>query len=208
MSPTDLSILTALTAKVPFLTLEQGARTWWDASPSGQDQAKGVLRNLVGKRFLWTGLIEAHPEIPIEAPLFAWHPGGEEPAYARIARTARRRFPARDSTVRVFLATSAAAKVFGGTAGKLKPASTTHDLHLGAVYLRLLRTDPTRADRWVSEATLAPDRADQFLPDAALVAEDGSLELVIEMVGSSYPAERLRRIHLDCEGREVPYELW
>lgn len=207
VSPTEVSILTALTAKVPFLTQEQAARTWWDGTPAGNAEAERGLQSLVRSRFLWSAAIEAHPELMLERPLFEWASGDSVPDCVALAQIARRRFAARDTTHVVFLATTGAAKVFGGTPGKLKAPSTTHDLHLAGVYLRLLRNAPEEAERWVSEATLAPDRTDQILPDAALLKPDGRLERVIEFVGSSYPPERLRNVHLDCEAREVPYEL-
>lgn len=208
MTPTEVEILTALTCKVPFFTFDQAARTWWDSSAAGYAEAETVLRGLGRKRFVSSTHVEAHPEIGLDAPLVSWRPGDVAPVFTAVTQAARRRFSERDAATRVFVATPAAARAFGGSPPKLRAASTTHDAHLAAVYLRLLRHEPTRAARWVSEATLAPERTDQVLPDAALLREDGSLELVIEFVGSSYPAERLRNIHLDCEAREVPYELW
>lgn len=200
--------MTALTAKVPFFTVVQAARTWWEDSKSGREAAAEILTALTRERFLWSAAIEAHPEVSIGGPLGTWDLGEAEPDFVRIAQAARRRFSKPDMHHTVFLATRAAAKVFGGTPGKLKAPSTTHDLHLAGVYLGLLRRDPDKADRWVSEAALAAERTDQILPDAAILTHNGSLERVIEFVGSSYPPERLRNIHLDCEAREVPYELW
>src|SRR5690606_32792154 len=98
--------------------------------------------SLAKKSFVWSTLVEAHPEVPLEQPLYAWEPGGDAPPYATLTQVARRRFAGDDVTLRVYLATGAAAKVFGGHPGKLKPASTTHDLHLAAVYLRRLRREP------------------------------------------------------------------
>lgn len=208
VSPIEVAILTTVTAKVPFITRPQAARTWWDLAPAGETEAERALQRLVRQKFLWSAPIEAHPEVILEHPLLAWNLGDSAPDCAGLTRIARRRFAARDTTHVVFLATAGAAKIFGGAAGKLKAASTTHDLHLAGVYLQLLRERPSEADRWVSEATLAPERTDQVLPDAALLRPDGKLERVVEFVGSSYPPERLRNIHLDCEAREVPYELW
>lgn len=208
MSPHETSILTTLTLKVPFLTAAQAARTWWSDSGAGQGAAAKSLRHLVRGGFLWSGTIEAHPEVSLKQPLFAWQLGEDPPGYSTITAAARRRFPSAHVRHEVYLATAVAAKVFGGTPAKLKAVTTTHDLHLAAVYLDLLRKDPERAERWVSEATLAPQRQDQVLPDAALIGPDGRLETVVEFVGTSYTAERLKNIHLDCEAREVPYEFW
>lgn len=208
MSPEEVSILTTLTAKVPFITRAQAARTWWHDDPDRERESERALQSLIRGRFLWSAPIEAHPEVELERALFEWSPGESAPDCVALAQVARRRFARPDTTHVAFLATTGAAKIFGGTAGRLKAASTTHDLHLAGVYLRLLRNRPAEAERWISEATLAPDRTDQVLPDAALLRPDGRLERVVEFVGSSYPPERLRNIHLDCQAREVPYELW
>jgi hypothetical protein len=82
-----------------------------------------------------------------------------------------------------------------------------HDLHVAAIYLRLLRDRPEEAANWVSESVLAPLRRGQKLPDAEIHDAHGRPIKVIEF-GGSYSPERLQKVHADCERRQLPYELW
>ena len=111
--------------------------------------------------------------------------------------------------VTVYLATRRAAAIFGGRAdGKIKnPSQVTHDIHLGALYLKFVREAPTLAAGWIGEDILAPTREHQKLPDAILHDGEGRPRLVIEF-GGSYPTERVRDFHEDCAARGLPYELW
>ena len=89
----------------------------------------------------------------------------------------------------------------------LAPSQATHDIHLGALYLKLMKDAPTIAAGWIGEEILAPTREHQKLPDAILHDREGRPRLVIEF-GGAYPADRLQAFHEDCAERALPYELW
>ena len=102
-------------------------------------------------------------------------------------------------------------KHFGGSrsaGGRLKrPHQVTHDLHVAALYLRLLQADPRAANAWTLDLHLTTERKNQKLPDAVLKNPDGSDGRVIEF-GGAYPARRVQAFHEDCLRRSLPYELW
>ena len=109
----------------------------------------------------------------------------------------------------VYLATRRAASIFGGKAdGRIKNLSqVTHDIHLGALYLKFRREAPSLAAGWVGEEIFAPSREHQKLPDAILYDGQGQPRMVIEF-GGAYPTERVKAFHEDCAARGLPYELW
>ena len=151
----------------------------------------------------------ARPLLPLLEPAFRWKPGKDAPLFGELSWTLQKRWtePAREVTV--YLATRRAAAIFGGRAdGKIKnPSQVTHDIHLRALYLKLVREAPTLAAGWIGEDILAPTREHQKLPDAILHDGEGRPRLVIEF-GGSYPTERVRDFHEDCAARGLPYELW
>jgi hypothetical protein len=108
----------------------------------------------------------------------------------------------------VFTASERSAKVYAGSGGRLShPLQATHDIHVSAIFFKLLRENPEEAERWVSDEVLAPLRRRQKLPDAEIHDAVGRTVRVIEFAGG-YPPERIRKVHEDCERRQVPYELW
>jgi hypothetical protein len=106
------------------------------------------------------------------------------------------------------VASKRAGRLFGGLGGKLShPIQITHDLHVSAIYLRLLLESPLEAEQWVPDYQLARTRRGQKLPDAELQDANGRTLKVIEF-GGSYGPERVRKVHEDAERRGVPYEIW
>ena len=205
----EREIVSALASKIRMLAFEQIVRGWWPDSKSGPTNARRRLSELLEARLLTRERVLARPMLPLEKPVFKWKPGKEAPAFGELSWTLQKRWaePAREVTV--YLATRRAASIFGGRAdGKIKnPSQTTHDIHLGALYLKLVREAPTLAAGWIGEDILAPTREHQKLPDAILHDGEGRPRLVIEF-GGSYPTERVRDFHEDCAARGLPYELW
>lgn len=110
--------------------------------------------------------------------------------------------------VTVYTASDRAVRLYAGSGGPLShPLQVTHDLHVTAIFLRLLRENPGEATGWVSENVLAPLRRGQKIPDAEIHDANGRALKVIEF-GGGYAPERVRKVHEDCERRLVPYELW
>jgi hypothetical protein len=106
------------------------------------------------------------------------------------------------------IATQRAGNRFAGSGGRAPRASeTTHDLCLAAVYLRLMATDPGRAKRWISEATLYErgEGRNGRLPDAAIVTRGG--KTIVEF-GGAYSAVKVKEFHGFCAERGWGYELW
>ena len=204
----DREILIALTLKVRLLSLHQIARTWWKDSATGIANTRKRIKQLEDAGYIARVTSHIHPELPLEAPLIVWRPGDPDPNFQAIAYQLKIRWNQAIQPTLIFIATQKAARVFGGFGGKLhKPLQTTHDLHVGSIYLKLLQTDPEAAKAWISEEQFAPERRHQKLPDAVLQDASGAIVLVIEFAGS-YDAKHVERVHVDSVKRALPYELW
>ena len=209
MTPREQELVSALALKIRMLSFDEILRSFWPASKSATTNARRRLSELVHDGLLARERAFARPRLPLEAPVFRWKPGKTGPDFEKLAWTVKSRWTEPPREVTVYLATRRAAAIFGGKAnGKIKnPSQATHDIHLGALYLKLCREAPTIAAGWIGEDILAPTREHQKLPDAILHDREGRPRLVVEF-GGAYPAERLYAFHQDCETRELPYELW
>ena len=201
-------ILTALTVRVPLLTFGQIARTWWSESKAGKAATRRCLRQLEEQRLVDRYELRTHPELPIAEPMFRWGPGGPPPNPSSLSYRAGQRWSESEIPTVVYLATKKAARAFGGFPGHLKGAGLGHDVYLGALYVYYLRERPSDASDWVSEYFLETKRGyKEVVPDAALVDSDFRPRHIVEVIGS-YPPERIRDLHDDCERRQLPYEFW
>ena len=204
----DAELCVTLASRIRIANICQIARTWWTDSPSGREYARERLRLLARAGLLVGFNVRAHPELADAAPIWCWHPGDPTPPFGVVSYRLRTRWTEPHRPITVFAASQAAARLYGGKGGRLShPLQVTHDLHVAAIYLRLLRESPSEANCWVSEDVLAPARRRQKLPDAEIHDASGRTLKVIEF-GGSYPPERVRKVHEDCENRQVPYELW
>jgi hypothetical protein len=209
MTERDREIIVALSAKIRMLSFEDILETWWPPSKSAVTNARRRLSAMVDERLLVKDRAFARPRLSLAEPVFRWKPGQEAPAFGELSWKLKSRWTEEPREITVYLATRRAAGIYGGTAdGRIKNHSqTTHDIHLGALYLKLRREAPTLAAGWVGEGVLAPTRERQKLPDAILHDREGRPRLVMEF-GGAYPADRLEAFHEDCAARELPYELW
>jgi hypothetical protein len=218
----EREILVALTLKCRFMSVEQLARHWWAESRTGERAAQQGVRRLVGAGWLEVRDVTARPELPLQAPVATWSPGDPPPNCGALSYQLQSRWKGKLRAVTVVAATRAAAVRFGGIARGVPLADqATHDLHVAAIYLRLLATDPAAAARWTSEETLRqlrrhrarkhPETAQaerQKLPDAVLMDTAGQMiERVIEF-GGFYDTARVLKLHRYCEQQQLPYELW
>lgn len=204
----DQEILHTLTQRVRFLSLDQIARTWWADSASSRDTARRRLSRLVHGGALERASINIHPELPLAEPLYRWRPGEGTPDFGAVAYRLQRRWTEAPRPTLIYLASSRSARLLGGVGGRLKRHfQTTHDLHVGTLYLRILRERPEEAKRWLSEERLAPTRRRQKLPDAAIAGDDGTPCRVIEF-GGAYDRAHVQAFHEDCAARALPYEMW
>lgn len=204
----DAHICEVLTRKVPLATASQVARAFWGPGESALALAHERLRVLVGVGVLERYLLRAHQELDLERALCSWKPGEPPPPFGSLSYRLRTRWTGALKPTQIFTASKRLGRRFAGRGGSLNhPLQATHDLHMTTVYLHKLKMNPEEASGWVSEAVLAPLRRGQKLPDAEIQDHHGRTIKVIEF-GGSYPPERVRRVHDDCERRQVPYELW
>jgi hypothetical protein len=209
MTEREREIVSALSSKTRMLAFEDIVRTWWPPSESAKTNARRRLSELVDEKLLVRERVFARPRLPLSEPVFRWKPGQDAPNFAELSWKLQSRWTEAARDVTAFLATRRAAAIFGGTAdGRIKnPSQATHDIHLGALYLKFLKETPTLAAGWIGEGVLAPSRERQKLPDAILHDGAGRPRLVIEF-GGAYPADRLKAFHEDCAARGLPYEIW
>lgn len=202
-------IISALASKIRMLSFEQIRREWWPDSDAADRNARRRLSELVEAGLLTRERVAAKPLLEMAEPVFRWKPDDAAPDYSSLSWQLQKRWTEPEREVTAYLASRKAASIFGGWAnGRIKnPAQATHDFHVGAVYLKLLRTAPTLAAGWIGEEILSPTRQGQKLPDAILYDREGRPRLVVEF-GGAYPAERVQSFHEDCEARKIPYELW
>jgi hypothetical protein len=204
----DREIVASLTGKIDLVDVCQAARTWWQDNAAGRECAEKRLRQLANAGELCTLSLRIHPELPLNAPVWAWNPGEPLPPFGVISYRLRARWSEPLRWITAFAASKRSARQRAGRGGRLpRPIQATHDLHVSAIYLRLLRQDPTEAAGWVSEHVFASLRKGKKLPDAEIQDRYGRTLKVIEF-GGSYPPERVKTVHEDCERRGVPYELW
>lgn len=204
----DQEILRTLTHRVRFLSLRQISRTWWTNTAAGVETARQRLRKLVHFGYLERIRVNVHPELPLPAPVARWEPDDTAPDFGAVSYALQCRWTRAPKPTLVFLASKQTARRLGGRGGRFKrDLQLNHDIHMGTLYLRLLREDPGRAARWISEDRLAAERRGQKLPDAGIAGNDGKLASVIEF-GGAYDRKHVRAFHEDCAVREIPYEIW
>ncbi len=204
----DTEIVAALALKIPFIEVGQAARAWWQDSYSGRECAADRLGRMADEGYLIRLKLRVHPELPIDEPVFSWRPGDQSPDFGSISYRLRARWTEPLRCITAFAASKRIGRWFAGRGGPLpRPLQATHDLHVAAIFLRLLKQNPAQARGWVSDQMLAAFRRGQKLPDAEIQDESGRTVKVIEF-GGSYPPERVRKVHEDCQRRGLSYELW
>ena len=213
VTPRDSLVLYALLMCVPILG-RRALRTLWPDGLSGEENMDRRLHQLCE-----AGLLVRHTGYAQEADaveLFYFRaPGTPPPNFGALAwELAQRWERVPPGKVVFYTAGEKAARHYGRTVtNPLKSASAlSHNINLGAVYLRLAALHPDLARCWVSEEVIAAARGHgEKVIDAALVESTGTPALGIELAGASYSAsngERLREIDADCLARGLPYEVW
>jgi hypothetical protein len=204
----DEKLIGALTTRIRVITPEQAARMCW-----GNNYRAACARLSALHAAGWLQKIEvlARPEIDLPEPVVKWERGAATPSFSVLAYRLKVRWTEPVQTTTLFMSSGKAAKVFGGLAGGRKngfglkrPLQATHDLHVTALYLNLLKNDPVRAEAWLSEDFMLKPRRGDKLPDAILRGPDPT---VIEF-GGSYRADQVEKLHSYCERKALRYELW
>lgn len=209
----DEQILRSLVFRVKMLSLEQVAGYWWKDAVRPTAFATRRLDQLCRAKLLDRRRVMAHPMLELAAPVSTWTPGEPDPTpeeYEAVSYRLQARWEAGgppEPTV-VYLAHRRAVAQLGGAGGKLPPVGQeTHDLHVSALYMRLIGRGYAAGSRWLGEEILRPTRKQEKLPDAVLVDDDGKPNLIIEF-GGRYKPERVRAFHEDARERQMRYELW
>lgn len=213
MTERDLAIVRAVLLCVPCVSLRT-LTTLWPDTPAGRENRERRVFQLCAE-----GLLVGHTSFAQEADgvdlLYHWTPGRPEPVFGPLAWALAKRWErVAHGKVGFFTAGERAARHYGRTVtSPLKSVSAlSHNLGLGAVYVRYSTHHPELARAWVSEEVLAAARGyGEKVVDAAIVDSTGTPALAIEFAGASYAAsngERLREIHADCAARGLPYEMW
>jgi len=206
----DQEILSALSRRVRLFSLGQIASFWWGEGEVALANTRRRLRKLVSQGLLHKLRVQAAPVPPMEEALLRWHPDEPEPDFGALSWRLQNRWREPPQNTTVYIATARASGIYGGRArGELKKElQATHDLGVSAMYLRLLRTDPTTADSWIGEDVLRAFRLGQTTPDAALTDSPGAAPKMFLEFGGTYDARRLRRFHEYCTKCATPYEIW
>lgn len=201
----DREIVGTLLEKVRMVSHPQAASTWWRGNTRA---AARRLRRLAAGGWVIGERLLARPLLALDAPLFAWEPGDPPPDYGRLSYRAQARWREPAVPTLVWYAGPVAAARLGGHArGAVKNhCQVTHDLHVAALYLKLLRSGDPRATAWVGEDALPPGLLGSYVPDAVLMHR-GMPVRAIEF-GGAYPPERFERFHEHCSFDQLPYEIW
>ncbi len=201
----DQEIVSTLTHSVRVLTVSQVGRTWWAATASPEVNARRRLRSLEHAGLITSLSLIAHPEITLPGPVVTWQRRFPEPDASELASALARRWTEPERETHCAVATDEAAARFGGNGGRPpRESEATHDIHLSAVYLRMVQELPTRASSWIPEATLKKGQGIK-VPDA--MVRDGKHKTAIEF-GGAYSRQKLADFHRHCQGRGLAYELW
>ena len=206
----DEQIVRTLCLKVRICSLEQIAVMWWGQSSNAIARAGRRLHKLVERDILEEDQINAHPFLPLSAPVVAWNPGDGDPDFGAVAYQFESRWTTPFRTVTAYVASEQTASQRGGFGGGLKQREhATHDLHVAELYLRLFRDHPALAEGWAGEDARKAQGLELFekLPDAVIFDSKGTARLAIEF-GGRYPPERVAEFHEHCKERRLPYQFW
>ena len=167
-------------------------------------QASRLLKRLHALRMLSVRTVIVPPELPLAGPLFSWEPGTAPPTFDRLAWQLASRWRGKPHRMLIAYATAETCYAVGSSFAGRAPRRTevSHDLHVTAIYLKLVRENPERARLWIHEdAIRAPSEVGQLIPDA--MVGDTAIEF-----GGRYRAEKLRAIHRGHAIAGRSYELW
>ncbi len=204
----DRDIIQSLSACVRMFHLGQIAAHWWPTQKNARESARRRLAKLISGGLLTTTPVLAADLPELSGPVLQWMPGDAPPDLGAAAWILQSRWTTQPKRRHAYLATAAAAKLFGGKAtGRLKHQyQATHDFGVAQMFLQLRVARPKLAQDWVGEDVLAPQRRGQKLPDA-IINPSNSPQLVLEF-GGAYNKARLLDFHQDCQLRVLPYEIW
>lgn len=205
----DRIILQTLARSVRLMTADQAGFAWWPGCVTSSETARRRLRELVRQGWLDRYRVCARPLLSLSAPLLVWNPGDETPNFGSLAWKLRRRWKDSARFAEVFVASSCSLRMHAiyRKAGVKNYCQTTHDLHVTAVYVHMLRNRPDLARGWIGEDEIARRNQRGVRPDAQIVTANGRTSLVVEF-GGAYQKGRVEHIHAYAEENSLPYEIW
>lgn len=203
----EASILRALALQIPCLTFAQITRGWLTKSADAHAIAEQRLTRLAAAGLITQRVVEAHPVLTLDKPMFTWQPGEAPPGERRLlnlALRARERWQAAYVPTTIYVAAKKANQLFGAflAASHTRECEATHNLHLGELLVRYRTVRPKLAAAWWGEAAfpkLGFDIKGMKDPDAFLLDPSGQALRIVEFVGS-YSAEHLEKFHEHCAG--------
>lgn len=225
LSKARREMLNVLTRRVRFFTVAQAGRTWWAHTSDPRRQAAKHLRALEQAGLVRRISVASSPEEKLAAPILIWDPRENEPMpdFGALAWRLKNRWKRPVRTTLGVIAADAATIRFGGPLSGRPPreSEATHDVHLAQIYLRFLVASRGRksreqklanrvSKRWRHEDELSKVRGwGRFakLPDAIVEhRRDPTLDLVIEVGGTSYSKRKLTEFH--DEFGHLQYQIW
>lgn len=206
----DSQILKTLSLKVRMLSLEQIASAWWSPARGAEALARRRMGMLAEAGLVSRLYAQVRPLPQKTSPVISWRPGAPPPDFSAAAWKLQARWTAPPRRTSIYIATRTAANQFGGRLrGKVRyDLQATHDLGVAQIYLHILRTDPSSAERWVGEDILRFSRPRQKLPDAAIAREKDKRIITAIEFGGAYDAGRLQDFHQAMAARNMPYQVW
>lgn len=203
----DLDLLRTLTRRVRALDRRWVRSVWWPGCAKSRRPHRRI-DELIDAEWLESHLVNVHPPLLVEGPLFAWQPNERGPEPEEVASSCRSRWTSAAVPTEVLVASPKSAAVFGSSARGLPPAEhLNHDLRLAAVYLHYRSQQPQLAARWRGEHCFGKAGYRIKDPDAFLVDPQGCVRRVIESAGR-YSAAQVESFHEHCVEYSLPYELW
>ena len=187
----ELFLVETLACRVKLTRLDQ-LQAIWSSAPCGPApfELEEALSRLRWAIDAYT--VNLHPPLQPVRPVLTLRAQDNSPQdlrpHSNLMR-ARWNKPAIPTTV--FVASKAAANLFGSTFGALPPLEhRDHDALLTDAFIHHLRKDPNTIDQWVGEQ-MRPKAGYRIKdPDAFKVRPDGSPYQIIES-GGSYSARQL-----------------
>jgi hypothetical protein len=206
MNPARALLLTSLTHKVRFLTIDQAERLLGCSRATAYRLAAELADDgLVERHHLF---IQRLPE-PLAGPLASWEPGQPDVDIDELVSRNRRRWATAGppTLTQVLIGTARAARATGGSVRPVRVSEGPHDWLMCEVVLSLSEAE------WgalVKEDCIKVRRGQRGCrPDAWLVwGKSSQHRVAIEGCGSSYGPGDLRKLTTYLMANSYPFRLY
>ena len=210
MSPWELALLGVLANQLRFLSVAQlGHASFAGQRLSGRRAARLAL-SLADSGWLRLNKVLARPVQLLSQPLCQWRHAEPMPDFDFVARRLHQRASSSAALTAIVSATAKTSTLFGVTrssAARIKLTQTTHDLHVGELFIKCATCGYASGLHWVSEDCLPDTWPVRQRPDALLVDEAGNYVRAVEY-GGDYLEDRLIDLHVALSSIPLSYEIW